>query len=104
MVDALRILEAAGFWVKATEKSSESAGSEAAWRGQKELLGSTTREQHWRPVGVRCWQRSGVKSELGDLYVILILGSGSSKLEAGGLIPHPPVFWKKRLQSIENKG
>ena len=32
-----------------------------------------TEEQHWRPVGVRYWQRSGMKPELGDFYVILVL-------------------------------
>ena len=85
------------FSVKGTEKSWESSGSDAAWRAQKELSGSMTEEQHWRPVAVRYWQRSGVKSELGDLCVILILGVRD------GDTP-PPVFWKKSLQSIENKG
>ena len=38
-----------------------------------------------------------MKSELGDLCVILILDVRD------GDTP-PPVFWKKRLQGIENKG
>jgi hypothetical protein len=84
------------FSVRGTEKSWESSGSDAAWRAQKELSGSMTEEQHWRPVAVRYWHRSGVKSELGDLCVILILDV------EGGVYP-PPVFWKKSLQSIENK-
>ena len=56
-----------------------------------------TEEQHWRPVAVRYWQRSEMKSELGDLCLILILDVRD------GDTP-PPVFWEKRLQGIENKG
>jgi hypothetical protein len=56
-----------------------------------------TEEQHWRPVGVRYWQRSGERAELGDFCVILVLDAREG-------IPHPPVIWKKSLQSIENKG
>ena len=58
---------------------------------------SATTERHWRPVGVRCWHRSGVKSELGDLRVILILDWGMG-------YPTPPGVWEKSAQSIENKG
>ena len=76
------------FSVKGTEKSWESSGSDAAWRAQKELSGSMTEEQHWRPVAVRYWHRSGVKSELGDLCVILILNED-------GDTPTPGVFEKE---------
>src|SRR6266851_6617341 len=86
------------FSVGAAKKSWESPGSEAAWATQKELPGSATTKRHWRPVGVRCWHRSGVKSELGDFCVILILASGSLKLEVGGLIPHTPGCFGKRVR------
>src|SRR5229473_2941689 len=85
------------FSVRAAKKSWESPGSEAAWATQKELPGSATTKRHWRPVGVRCWHRSGVKSELGDFCVILILDEGWGD-------PTPPGVLGKSAQSIENKG
>src|SRR6266851_5797491 len=79
------------FSVGAAKKSWESPGSDAAWAAQKELPGSATTERHWRPVGVRCWHRSGVKSELGDFCVILILDLGMGR-------PHTPGCFGKRVR------
>ena len=74
VVDALRPLEIVSAPGEGDTKIFGVApGSEPACAAQKELLASATRERHWRPVRVRCWQRSGVKSELGDFGFILIL-------------------------------
>lgn len=50
------------FSVSRAEKFRESGGCEAEWRGQKLDSGSRMREAHWRPLGVRYWQRSWVKA------------------------------------------
>src|SRR6266849_5543556 len=84
------------FSVRAAKKSWESPGSEAAWATQKELPGSATTKRHWRPVGVRCWHRSGVKSELDDLCVILIL-------DCGWDTPHPGCFGKRVRKALKTK-
>src|SRR5712671_2721560 len=84
--------------VRAAEKSSESLGSDAARRAQKESPGSATTERHWRPVEVRCWHRSGVKSELAGFCVISVLVDWIQGMERP---PHPGCFAQRVRKALK---
>jgi hypothetical protein len=90
IVDAGGVLEPAGSCGERSQEILGFAGLTLSVPRAEGEIGVDDGKQHWRPVAVRYWPRSGVKSELSELTDIFL----SFTILVSG-VPHPLVFGKE---------